>query len=42
MLASLGHSPTFAVRDYTGDLAFDPDNPAAGTTGMTVKRNHSK
>jgi polyisoprenoid-binding protein YceI len=37
MLASMGHSPTFAVRNFTGDLAFDLENPTAGTMGMTVK-----
>jgi polyisoprenoid-binding protein YceI len=25
MLSSLGHSPTFAIRDFDGDLEFSPD-----------------
>jgi polyisoprenoid-binding protein YceI len=37
ILASLGHSPTFAVRDFTGELVFNPEQPTAGTIGMTVK-----
>ena len=34
MLSSLGHSPTFAIRDFDGDLAFSPD--ALNATSLRV------
>jgi polyisoprenoid-binding protein YceI len=37
MLSSMAHSPTFAVRDFTGELRFDPEAPRDGTFDMTVK-----
>jgi polyisoprenoid-binding protein YceI len=37
MLSGFAHSPTFAVRDFTGELAFDPGAPAGASFGMTVK-----
>ncbi len=37
MLAGLGHNPTIAVRDFTGELVFDPEKPGEGSVGLTVK-----
>jgi len=37
MLSGLGHSPTFAVRDFTGELHFEPENPAESSVHLTVK-----
>jgi polyisoprenoid-binding protein YceI len=35
MLSALGHSPTFAIRDFAGDAGFDPAVPAS--TSLRVK-----
>jgi polyisoprenoid-binding protein YceI len=37
MLSSMAHSPTFAVRDFTGELHFDPEAPRDAAFDMTVK-----
>lgn len=37
MLSSLGHSPTFAIRDFEGDLEFSPE-----ATNRTSLRIHVK
>ena len=37
MLSGLGHSPTFAVREFTGELRFAPDAPAEASLRVTVK-----
>jgi polyisoprenoid-binding protein YceI len=37
MLSLLGHSPTFAVRDFGGELRFAPDAPAGAAIRITVK-----
>jgi polyisoprenoid-binding protein YceI len=34
MLSSLGHSPTFAIRDFEGDLEFSPE--ALNTTSLRL------
>lgn len=36
MLSFLGHSPTFAVRDFSGSLKFDPDNLEAAALDLTI------
>jgi polyisoprenoid-binding protein YceI len=37
MLSALGHSPTFAIRDFTGELRFTPETLAEGSFQLTVK-----
>jgi polyisoprenoid-binding protein YceI len=37
MLSSLGHSPTFAICEFTGELLFAPDAPAETSLRLTVK-----
>jgi len=37
MLSVLGHSPTFAIREFTGELRFAPDAPAEASLRLTVK-----
>jgi polyisoprenoid-binding protein YceI len=37
LLSILGHSPTFAVRDFTGELDFDPEAPAAASLRLSVR-----
>ena len=37
MLSSLGHSPTFAIRDFAGELEFSPDAPAASSLRLAIK-----
>ncbi len=37
MLSGLGHSPTFAIREFTGELRFAPDAPAEASFRLTVK-----
>jgi len=37
MLSFLGHSPTFAVRDFDGRLRWDPETPQSGELEVTVR-----
>jgi polyisoprenoid-binding protein YceI len=37
MLSAFAHSPTFAVRDFTGEFQFDPASPEATSLHMAVK-----
>jgi polyisoprenoid-binding protein YceI len=37
MLSGLGHSPTFAIREFTGELRFTPDAPAESSFRLSVK-----
>jgi polyisoprenoid-binding protein YceI len=37
MLSFLGHSPTFAVRDFDGKLHWDPETPQGGELEVTVR-----
>lgn len=37
MLSSFGHSPTFAIRDFEGELEFSPDAPAASSLRLAIK-----
>ena len=37
MLSGLGHSPTFAIREFTGELCFTPETGADATFRLTVK-----
>lgn len=36
-LSAVGHSPTFAVRDFHGEVGFDPDQPAAASLQLTIR-----
>lgn len=37
MLSSLGHSPTFAIRDFTGQARLDPAQPGGGSLNLLIK-----
>jgi polyisoprenoid-binding protein YceI len=37
MLSSFGHSPTFAIRDFTGEASFDPAVPPEGTVTLRIR-----
>jgi len=37
LFSSLGHHPTLAIRDYTGDTAFAPSNPGQSSIRISVK-----
>ncbi len=37
MLSSLGHSPTFAVRDFEGEISFSPDDLSATSLHLKVR-----
>ena len=37
MLSGLGHSPTFAIREFSGELLFAPDAPATASFRLSVK-----
>lgn len=37
LLATFGHSPTFAVRQFSGELDFDPGAPAQATLRLTCQ-----
>ena len=37
MLSALGHSPTFEIRDFAGELRFAPDAVGEAAFHMTVK-----
>src|SRR5262249_40756814 len=37
LLSFVGHSPTFAVRDFTGEAGFDPDTLVGAWVRMTIK-----
>ena len=36
MLSAFGHNPTFAVRQYEGDVQFDPENPTSAALTMKI------
>jgi polyisoprenoid-binding protein YceI len=37
MLSSLGHSPTFAIRDFAGEASFDPAAPADASLVLRIR-----
>jgi polyisoprenoid-binding protein YceI len=37
MLSSFGHSPTFAIRDFSGEASYDPAVPAAASLVLKVR-----
>jgi polyisoprenoid-binding protein YceI len=36
-LSAMGHNPTFAIRDFSGEVEFDPEAPAASTLRLVAK-----
>jgi polyisoprenoid-binding protein YceI len=36
-LSAMGHNPTFAIRDFSGEVEFDPDAPAASSLRLVAK-----
>jgi polyisoprenoid-binding protein YceI len=39
LLKSFGHNPTIGIRDFSGELRFDPDAPDEATLQMKVQAN---
>src|SRR5215472_8697382 len=37
LLASFGHSPTFAIRDFDGAAVFDPDAPESASLRLRIQ-----
>jgi polyisoprenoid-binding protein YceI len=37
MLSALGHSPTFAVRDFSGEAAVDPGAPSQASLNIKIR-----
>ena len=37
MLSAFGHSPTFAIRSFTGELRFAPEAPADNSFQLTIR-----
>ena len=37
MLAAMGHSPTFAIRDFSGEATFDPAAPLQATLKIAIR-----
>jgi polyisoprenoid-binding protein YceI len=37
LLAAMGHNPTIGIRDFTGELKFNPDKLEAGSLKIIVK-----
>src|ERR1700733_6958020 len=36
LLSGFGHNPVIAIRDFSGEVNFAPDNLAASSVGMTI------
>jgi polyisoprenoid-binding protein YceI len=37
MLSAMGHNPTIAIRDFTGEVNFDPADPAKASLRMQIR-----
>src|ERR1700691_1289287 len=37
MLARMGHNPTIGIRDFSGEMKFDPDKLQAGGFHLVIK-----
>src|ERR1700759_1588733 len=37
MLAAMGHNPTIGIRDFSGEMSFDPEKAKAGSFTLRVK-----
>ncbi len=36
-LSAMGHNPTFAIRDFSGEVVFHPDDPASSSLRLVIK-----
>jgi polyisoprenoid-binding protein YceI len=36
MVAVVAHSPKFAVRDFSGDISFNPENPERSSVNLSI------
>ena len=37
LLAAMGHNPTIGIRDFSGEMKFNPDKPEAGSFRLVIK-----
>src|SRR5580658_6201042 len=37
MLSAMGHNPTIGIRDFSGELTFDPEQERASDFQLTIK-----
>jgi polyisoprenoid-binding protein YceI len=37
MLSALGHNPTIAIREFTGEVSFDPSAPEKGSLQISIR-----
>jgi polyisoprenoid-binding protein YceI len=37
LLAKMGHNPTIGIRDFSGEMKFNPDKPEAGSFRLVIK-----
>ncbi len=37
MLSAMGHNPTIAIRDFSGEVNFDPAEPGKGTLRLQIR-----
>ena len=37
MLSAMGHNPTIGIRTFSGEVEFDPEDPAAGPLRLTIQ-----
>src|SRR5271156_6263315 len=37
LMAKMGHNPTIGIRDFSGEMRFDPDKLEAGSFRLAVK-----
>jgi hydrogenase small subunit len=37
LLAKMGHNPTIGIRDFSGQMKFNPDKPEAGSFRLVIK-----
>src|ERR1700721_3243358 len=37
LLSAMGHSPTIAIRDFSGEINFDPAKAEAGSFRLVIK-----
>lgn len=37
MLSAMGHNPTIAIRDFSGEVHFDPAEPGKGTLRLQIR-----
>lgn len=37
ILSAMGHNPTIGIRDFSGEMTFDPESVAAGSFRLSIK-----